>query len=239
MDNFELKPERKKFNAKSLVWNFLTVVVLLSVCGLMYFFLTIFTNPNSPLNPFPPAPLPTLFQTATPTATAIPRQDTWTPTVTIQPSPTRTKAPTWTPIPGMRTPTSNLAPTITTTPMPASAVFTTLASTDYYPDKACNWLGVGGKVLGKDGSPLLLQQILLGGTLEGKTVSYFSWSGNAPIYGQSGFEVVLGDHPIASTHTLWIQLLDSQAQPLTDRIYFDTFDSCSKNLVMVVFTKNR
>jgi len=244
MDNFELKTERK-FNWKSLVWNFLTVVVLLGICLLAYLFLTIFNHPNLPINPFPPASLPTLYQTATPTSTIIPQEATWTPTATIQPSPSRTKAPTWTPLAQMVTPPTpsdtpiEPTPTITSTLMPVSAKITYAASTDYHPDKNCNWLGVAGKVLGTDGKPLQFQEIQLGGTLNGKTVGYLTLSGTAPAYGQSGFEVVLSDHPIASTQTLWIQLLDNTAKPLTNKIYFDTYVGCTQNLVMIVFTKTR
>jgi len=248
MDNFELKPERKTFNWKPLVWNLLTLVVLLGSCFLAYFFLTIFNHPNSPLNPFPPASLPTLYQTITPTFTLIPREPTWTPTTTVQPSPSRTKAPTWTLLPEMITPsitdTPTLAPTeptqtITSTPMPVSAKITYLASTDFHPEKNCNWSGVAGKVLGTDGKPIQFLEILLGGIYDGKPISSLTLSGNATAYGQSGFELVLGDHPVASTQTLWIQLLDNTAKPLTNRIYFDTYEGCTQNLVLVVFTKTR
>jgi hypothetical protein len=249
MDNYELKPERKKVNWKSLVWNFLTVVVLLGICCLAYYFQTIFNNPNSPFNPFPPsAPLPTLYQTVTPTSTIILQPNTWTPTTTIKPSPSRTKAPTWTLLPQMITPSITPTPTvtptegtstITSTPMPVSAEITYMPSTDFHPDKNCDWLGVAGKVLGTDGVPLQFQEIQLGGTLDGKPISFLTLSGNAPAYGQSGFELFLSDHPIASTQTLWIQLLDNTAKPLTDKIYFDTYDGCTQNLVMVVFTKTR
>jgi hypothetical protein len=64
-------------------------------------------------------------------------------------------------------------------------------------------------------------------------------SGDAILYGPSGFELVLGNRPIASTQTLWIQLLDNTTKPMTDRIYFDTYDGCTQNLVLMVFTKNR
>jgi len=244
MDNFELKPDRKVF-WKSLVWNFLTMVVLLVSCFLVYFFLSIFNNPNSPLNPFPPASLPTLYQTFTPTSTIIPREATWTPTATTQPSPSRTKAPTWTLLPQLITPpTSTITPTeptptTTSTSMPVSAAITYVASTAFHPDKNCNWMGVAGKVVGTDGKPLQFQEIQLGGTLDGKTISFLTLSGTAPLYGTAGFELVLSDHPVASTQTLWIQLLDNTAKPLTNKIYFDTKDGCTQNLVMVVFTKTR
>jgi hypothetical protein len=245
MDNFELKPERKKVNWKPLVWNFLTLLVLLSVCGLAYYFWTIFNNPNSPINPFPPAPLPTSYQTVTATSTIIPLEPTWTFTPTIQPVASRTKAPTWTLLPQMitpsvtSTPTLTLMPTITPTPMPASAVITFVASTTLHPDKKCAWIGVAGKVFGTDGKALLSQQIQLGGTLEGTAISYMTLSGLATTVGPSGFEFILGDHPVASSQTLWIQLLDNAGKQLTNKVYFDTKTDCTQNLVMVVFTKTR
>ncbi len=154
---------------------------LLGIGALAYYFWMIFTNPYSPLNPFPPAQIPTVYHyiTATPTNTIIPREATWTSTATTQPLPTRTKAPTWTLLPEMVTPFSTSTsipatigtPVNTTTPLPASAEITYLASTDFHPDKNCEWLGVAGKVLGTDGKPLPFQEIQLGGTLDGKNVS--------------------------------------------------------------------
>ncbi|HTX90329.1 MAG TPA: hypothetical protein VMC09_03845 [Anaerolineales bacterium] len=254
MASFDLKPEpRPKSN--SLIWNVLTVVVLLGICGLAYIFLNIYLNPTtSRYNPFAPAPLPTLFETETPTITIIPLAPTWTDTPTLVPSPTRTKAPTWTPLPEMITPSATDTPTdtptaeiptaagtltVTTTSMPASATITYAASTTIHADSACTWMGVGGTVTGVDGKPLQFQTVQLGGTLSGKTINKTMLSGSAPAYGTSGFEFVLGDTPIASTQGLWIQLFDNTGTALTDKIYFDTFTDCAKNLVMVVFTKTR
>jgi hypothetical protein len=249
MDNFDLKPEPKKFDLKSLVWNILTIAVVGGICLVGYFVLTIFINPHTPINPFPPAALPTIYRTVTPTSTLvmIPRQATWTPTDTLPPLPTRTIAPTWTLLPQLVTqsvtpaiPGTSTAPstTGTVTPTLASANITYVASTDFHPTLKCNWMGVAGKVLGADGKPVLTE-IQLGGTLNGKAVKYTIISGNATAYGPSGFEQVLGDHPIASHQTLWIQLLDNTAKPLTGKIYFDTYSTCNQNLVMVVFNTNR
>jgi hypothetical protein len=248
MDSFDLKPERKVINRKSLLWNVMTAVVLMSVCCLAYYFLTIFQNPRSRLNLFPPRALPTLYQTITPTITIIQREPTWTSTLTLEPIATRTQAFTWTPLPEMvtgtitETPTitpTEGTPTITTTPMPASAQINYQANTTIYPNSGCDWLGVGGQVLDSDGKPLQFQTIQLGGTLADQLVSRMTLSGNAPVYGTSGFEFVLGDHPVASTQTLWIQLFDNTAKPLTNKIYFDTYEGCDENLVLIVFTKNR
>jgi hypothetical protein len=241
MDNFDLKPERK-VDRQSVLWNILTVFVVLATCCLAYYFLSIFKNPNLPLNPFSPAkvaPTLTLFQTETPTSTIIPLDATWTPTITLQLSPSRTRAATSTLVYQLITPSITNTPTITTTPMPASAAISFLASTAYHPNDKCNWLGVAGKVMGTDDKPLLSQQVLVGGILDDKLINFLTLSGLAPAYGPSGFEIVLSDHPIASMETIWIQLLDENAKPLTNKIYFETYDDCVRNLVMIVFSKTR
>jgi hypothetical protein len=253
MDGFALKPERK-INKKSLIWNILTVIALLGVCCLAYYVLTVFLNPYSALNPFPPAAEPTRYATDTPTITMIQPDSTWTGTPTIELTSTRTKAPTWTLLPEMITPSKTEiptetetptitptagTPTVTATPMPAVAEVKYETSTTIHPDLACNWMGVGGKVIKASGDVLQFQTIQLGGTLDGQTISRMTLSGNAPAYGTSGFEFVLSDHPLASSQTLWIQLFDNNGKPLTDKIYFDTYDDCQQNLVRITFTKNR
>jgi hypothetical protein len=237
MDNFALKPEKKKGKRRSFIWDILAILILLGTCYLAYFFITIFANPYSPHNPFPPAALPTLFQTATPTNTVIPKLPTWTPTQTITPVATRTKAPTWTLVPLVSTPTITMTPT----PMPAVAIITYQAGTTKHVDLGCNWMGVGGSVVDANNKGLLLQNIQLGGTLEDKDVTVPAVvSGSNPSYGLSGFEFEkLADKPVASKNTLWIQLLDDAGQPLTDKIFFDTYDDCAKNLVIINFTKFR
>ncbi len=248
MDSFDLKPERKiKINAKSLIWNFLTILVLLGIACQGWYFLTIFSDPTSRLNFFPPQPLPTLFKTVTPTFTKIQQAPTWTGTPTLEPPATRTRAPTWTLLPALitptitETPTITDTPTITSTPTIARAEITYKASTDYHPDSGCNWLGVAGQVFDKDNKPLINQQVQVGGTLEDKTLQLLTLSGTTPKseYGIAGFELVLSDHTIDSTQSLWIQLFDQSSQPLTNKIYFDTYSDCSQNLVFVVFTRTR
>jgi hypothetical protein len=245
MDNFDLKTE-PQVKRKPIIWNILTILILLLACYLTYYFTAIFIDPNGSYNPFPPQSLPTLYQTPTLTPTLILLQPTWTPTQTNTPLPTRTKALTWTAVPLVATPTETLeptlagTPTITSTPMPASEVITYQPSTSIHTDLACNWMGVGGKVLDANAKPLLYQTVQLGGTLSGTPINYLVLSGGNPVYGTSGFEFnKLADKPTASTQTLWIQLFDNNGKPLTDKIFFDTVDDCAKNLVMIVFTKTR
>jgi hypothetical protein len=245
MDNFELKTE-PKVKRKPVIWNILTILVLLVTCYLAYYFMTIFINPKSASNPFPPVALPTLYQTPTPTPTIILLQATWTPTETTSPLPTRTKASTWTSVPLVITPSITMTPTmtptgtITPTAMPATAVISYVDSTTMHADSACNWMGVGGKVMDADNNPLTFQTIQLGGILDGKAIGDMRVSGTAPAYGTSGFEFEkLADKPIASTHALWVLLFDNSGKTLTEKIYFDTFADCTRNLVVIVFTKTR
>jgi hypothetical protein len=247
MDNFELKPE-PNLKRKPIIWNILTVIVLLVAIGLAFLFLTIYQNPAVVPASFRPAALPTLYQTPTPTATILPQPATWTPTLTPKLLPSRTKAPTWTSVAMLITPTHTLTPTdtpvtdtatITSTAMPAAADITHLASTTKHPDLACKWLGIGGTVLDVNKKPLPFQTIQLGGTLSSKAVTGQVLSGQNAAYGTSGFEIKLADSAVDSTQTLWVQLFDNNGKALTEKIYFDTFSDCQKNLVMIVFTLTR
>jgi hypothetical protein len=244
MDNFELKTEPKP-KRNPIIFNILTVIVLLGACGLAYLFLKIYEDPAMLPAGFLPAALPTLYQTPTPTATIIQQPPTWTPTLTIQPSPTRTKAPTWTSVAALVSPTITMTPSIT--PMPgtpsdtppavlANSTITYVASTTKHPELACKWMGVGGTVMDASNKPLQFQTIQLGGSLNGNAVSGQVLSGNNPAYGTSGFELKLADSAIDSTQTVWVQLFDNNGKALTDKTYFDTYNDCQRNLVMIVFT---
>ena len=247
MDNFELKTEPKD-KRKPVIWNILTIIVLLGACGLAYQFLRIYQNPAMVPARFQSASLPTLYQTPTPTATIILQPPTWTPTLTLQPSATRTKAPTWTAVAALISPTITMTPsvtpmldtaTVTPTAMPALADITYVASATKHPDLACNWMGVAGTVVDVKNKPLLFQTIQVGGTLNGKDVTGQVLSGNNPAYGTSGFEIKLADSAIDSTQTLWVQLFDNNGKALTDKTHFDTFNDCQKNFVMIAFALMR
>jgi hypothetical protein len=114
-----------------------------------------------------------------------------------------------------------------------------MSSSYYYPEAGCNWLGVAGQVVDKNNAPVMYLFLHLGGTLNSQTVDSYSLTGTKPGYGMAGFEFYLGDKPVASSGTLWIQVLDQSSQPLTDRVYIDTYNDCNKNLVLLRFKKNR
>ncbi|MBT3315289.1 MAG: hypothetical protein HN390_11830 [Anaerolineae bacterium] len=245
-DSFvEEEEEKKSFSIDML--DVFSILLLVGAACLGAYFLLIFMNPYTALNPLPPnTPIPPVV---IPSATITPLQldDPWTETPTIQPSITPTSRATFTPIP-TNTPlvlfTETFTPeppTATATPqMPFEATVQKISSTVIHSDTACNWLGVGGTIEDSDKSPLWGVQVRLQGNLLGKTVDQLVISGISQAYGRSGFEFILGDAPIPSDgESLYIRLFDQAGLPLSDEVRFSTSASCEENLILIRFTKVR
>jgi len=111
----------------------------------------------------------------------------------------------------------------------------------YHPELGCNWMGVGGQVVDMSNGSVTGMIIRLDGKLPGVTIPehLMSLTGVALNYGRSGYEFTLADHPIASRNSLWVQLLDQAGIPLSKKVYFDTFDSCDRNLIIIDFKQVR
>ena len=245
----EPKSSRSSFSMPAFgVWDILSIVVLLITICLGVYFVMIFIDPGSGLNPLKPPEL------LVPTATITPLQmdATWTPTPTVYASPTATLLPTIeapptnTPanlIPATDTPVPTKTPTATRTPKaPFSAASVNAIESviiSHLQPLGCNWQGVGGTVEEQDGSPVISIAVRLAGTYDGKTVEMVNVSGVNMEYGRSGFEFVLGDTPINSHGKLYVQLFGQAGLPLSDKIYIDTSSDCKKNLVLVRFKENR
>ena len=229
--------------------NLLTLIVVVATIAIGAAFGAVFLNPHlvEVVNPYLPvklAPPPTLPPTlGPPTATNTPEiylPPTWTatPTVTETVSPTATE----TPIP-TAAPTATMTPVITVTPsgaaivpQPDSPKFTT----NFANTKACQWMGVAGQVFDNETKGAVTGlAVRIGGQLSGISFDLTSLTGSAPAYGPGGYELVLSDHPIASTKTLWIQILDTAGVPLSDKVYFDTSDKCNENLVLFNWDQTR
>lgn len=246
MGAFELEDRQsKRRRLLTAFWNLLTLLMLLMTCCVALVYLTIYLDPYSNLNLFPP---PTPLQAVQmPTSTPTPLQilpPTWTASPTLTPLPTIT--PTFTP-----TSTPTEVPTATEiptpTPLPPELVLYTLSegspqattSTAFYPDLGCKWAGVAGQIFDAEGQPVPPASVLVvvRGILNGQVVELLSLSGTAPQYGPSGYEVVLGDLPIASQNSLTIQLFDTQGTPLTDPVPFETYGACEQNLLLINFVR--
>lgn len=252
MDEFNFdEPERKstQFSMPTIgLWDVLTFVVLLMTACIGFYFITIFNDPGSSLNLLKPG----YILTPSPTITPIQMEPTWTVTATVVIPPTETLLPSITPpptstlanlVPDTATPVSSETPTPTATPKALFSV-SSINSIEsviipHLLNASCNWQGVGGTVDDQNSSPIIGIVVRLGGRLDGKSVEMTTVSGISPEYGKSGFEFVLGDTPIDSNDTLYVQLLDQAGLPLSDRVFIDTSSDCQENLVLVRFKKNR
>jgi hypothetical protein len=218
--------------------NLLSGIFVAGTLVVALLFAIIFINPQSSLNPLPPPTLPVLVLTNTPTPTPkgiLPA--TWTPTPSPAPTATQTPIPTDTPIP---TPENSPIPTAD---LESGTTFgiqngsPTYEINTFHPDAGCNWLGVAGQIFDNEGTPVSGILVEAGGTLADLEISGITLSGMAPDYGEGGYELSLSDSPAASNGELWIQLLDQANLPLSEKIYFQTFDSCDSNLVMINFVQ--
>ncbi len=223
-DYYDEEEERKtKSNQGAMVLNILTVLVLLTAFCAGGIFLMIFLNPQSSLNPFPPPTMPALI----PTATVIPTSGvqlppTWTPTP--PPPPTNTPEPTY-------TLTSEIGqPTPENTRDPAEGMPFVMQDGNpqyipniYHPDDGCNWMGVGGQVIGLDGGAVLYLSIKLDGSLNGEAIEMITISGTAPQYGTAGYEFKLSDQPVNSTQNLYCAIARSGRFTTIRKILFRYF----------------
>jgi hypothetical protein len=246
MDSFDYIDERetKPRSRSGMIWNILTIATLLGVVCIAAVFLLFFINPYTSLNPYPP---PTLLPTISyPTPTNTPRvqfEPTWTPTINV-PRPTVTERPTSTPFlteTPIGLPSATPGPTLTPggfafIPQAGSPV--AIPGAGFHPEAGCNWMGVGGQVTNLNGEPLVNLYIQLGGTLEGQLYEIkTTLTGTAQQYGDGGFEFTIADRTIASQGTLWVQIVDQQFLPLSDKLYFDTYSECEKNLIIIFFNQ--
>jgi hypothetical protein len=109
-----------------------------------------------------------------------------------------------------------------------------------YPDLGCDWMGFGGRAFDLSGAAI--EQglfVQLGGTLNEEIVEMLGMIGMVDNYGPGSYEFVLGEEPIASTQTLWVQLFDQSMLPLSEQIGFDTYADCEKNLILINFNQVR
>lgn len=248
-DYVEEEEEQQSPANTDMVWNILTIVVLVMTLCVGIVFLTVFINPNVGLNPFPPPTMPQAMAFDTPTPT--PKQilpPTWTATTTAV-SPTETPSPTLAP-----TGTIVAGVTATTAPegggeQPAGDMAYVLmdGNPQYLPnifhaELGCNWFGVGGQTISLNSAPVTGVVINLGGELAGETLDLVTITGIASLYGAAGYEFDLTEYvdgPVATTQSLWIQVLDQAGMPLSDKIYFDTFEDCEKSTIVIYMKQTK
>ena len=96
----------------------------------------------------------------------------------------------------------------------------------------CNWSGIGGQIFDLAGSPRNGMLIKINGTLEGRQVLKYVYTGSSQYFGPGGFNLKLVDHPVAS-QTLSLQLLDAAGEPRSAAVPLTTYATCQQNLLVV------
>ena len=104
-----------------------------------------------------------------------------------------------------------------------------------YPASKCAWSGVGGQVFNHPGKPVSGLYAQVRGVVDGKLFLRISIIGAAEEFGPGGYRVTLANRLSATKGNLSIQLYDTNGQPRSPRVPFDTYNSCKKNLVKVNF----
>lgn len=223
-------------------WNMLTGLILATAITAAIFMVVIFFYPQSALNPLRVATPPQMISLPTATATNWELPATWTPSMeplAVTSTPTLEGGSPGGSDPSLDTTATATLDTSSMFPFQLFGQPAPFASTLYHNDSGCAWFGIAGYINDLQGRPITGVQIRLGGTLNGETVSQVTLSGTAPAYGESGYEFFLGNTPVASTGTLWVQLYDQADLIISDRIVVNTFSSCEQNLILVNFKQVR
>lgn len=230
-----------------LVWNVLTVLVWLGMACAIMAFASIIANPQS---------LPVQFRPIPPTLVAAVEIPTNTPTLppTATPQPGKpTGTQTRTPTPVTPTVTLTTVPTITETATPGPSPTATIHSVfpfvlrneikviagSTFPDHDGCKLWLAGQAFDMQGAPMKGITVMLGGTLPGRTLYQLSLTGTALQFGEAGYEFTVADQVVKSKQSAWVALFDQAMMPLSGKIYFDTSDDCSQNLILINFKQIR
>jgi hypothetical protein len=216
---------------RPILFNILSIFFLVLTCICPLFSLLIFAAPDSALNPLPPGGR----HTATPIATNTPTPiiefpPTWTATFTPQATLTFTRPQ----------PTDTLVfnPNPGDTPKPFVPFVVEGGSPTYSASpNGCSWLGVAGIVYDLKHAPIDNLWVRIHGTLSGQEVDLEQVTGSADPAKPGGFEFKLADQPVLSLNSLFIELLDGNQNAISDKIVFNTYAGCNKNLITVVFVQ--
>jgi hypothetical protein len=236
--------------SRDLIWNLATAFVVACIPLVAASVLIIFFDPQSSINPFPPPTLPAKLVLPSATGTPAEMPPTWTPTLPQTNESTAIPQATVTPTPDVivfsGTPIDELeGPEPTETIVVGGFSFMrqgdpqAISASLYDANRQCAWMGVAGRVFDLQGRPVNGIRVLLRGSLGGRTVQLLSLTGTAVQYGPSGYEFTLSDAPIASSGTLSVRLLDQSDLALSERVVFDTYVDCDKNLLLIDFKQVR
>ena len=219
---------------RSILFNILSIFFLALSCLCPAFSLMIFAAPDSALNPLPPGGRSSTVVLPTETNTPILQfPPTWTPTVTREHTATPTQSPVGTVLP-TDTLVYNTNPDATAKPF---VPFVVEGGNPTYSESphGCEWLGIAGAVYDLSRNPLNNLIVHVEGKLSGEELDFDQLTGFLSDGVDGDYEIQLAEEPILSLNSLSIQLLDGNRTPLSERIVFNTYSACNKNLITVIF----
>jgi hypothetical protein len=138
--------------------------------------------------------------------------------------------------------TSTPSPVILSTSTPTFLLILQTGSPAYiqnfvHTNEGCAWIGIAGQVFNSNGQPVNNLVVNVKGTLGSTAIDEVAVTGipEANSYGPGGYEIKIGDKPVASKNTLTIQVLDLKGKALSKAVTFVTFSDCKRNLIIINF----
>jgi hypothetical protein len=232
-------PPKRGFPCRDLI----ALFFILAAIGLAGYFIYIWQNPYSPLNPLAPPLLPPLVVSQTPlpasTETPTPRP-TARPSATFTPLPLDQIAPG---TPGAQSETLSGTPDETATLLagtpsatPPPPPFALLRSRALYIANAgaegCSYSGIAGSVVDFNGQPLNGYTVWI----TGEEVDTRLVSGSDNLYGAGGFLVQVGTSAQERPYAAQVLAADG-VTPLSEPYTFLTRATCENNVVLIRFVQ--
>lgn len=233
----------------SQAWNILSIGLLVATVIVLGFYSFLFfvpdaITPDSALSFLMPPTLPATLSIPTRTASPPILETPLPPTATHTPDQSTPPTPTVTPQlatadPSLITPGSGTATRRAPYPFATQSTPVPLNAALFNPNHGCNWTGIAGQITDLNGNPIVGIQVRLVGIFNKKYLDYLTLSGTAPIYGPSGYEFTLGEQPLQTNESVWLQLVEVNGIPLSERVYIKTYAECDKNLLLLNFVQVR
>jgi len=103
------------------------------------------------------------------------------------------------------------------------------------PSAGCHWMGVAGQVFDGENDENQALTIVAGKLSDDGDQEWSSVTGTALAYGPGGYEIQLSDTPVESSQTYWIEVHTQDGALLSDRFFFNTYEDCERNLILINF----
>lgn len=238
----EERPQRERRRRKRqplTIYDLVSLFFLAATGGVIAITVILIQNPTVPFNPFPPPapqPTPTLFLLNDTGEVGGQLPPTWTPSPLPTDVPTSTPRATATQTPTPRPTATGMAQpgaTHTLSLYPFTLQNEAVTYTQNPNEQGCAWMSIAGQVFDLNGEPRKNLPILVTGDDFGDAIA---WSGSAPQWGESGYEVFLNSTPYEAE--FGVQLLNTTGMPLSEVIVVRTLSSCDHNVAIVNFVQN-